>query len=394
MGHFLGQMKNLIRMGVRVLFMDQKQMEHLWVKKEDMTHLVHFAASSHLKGASHYLKKLARSYRLSEPDLFEMIIKELRTSPVRAAPQSSVAQPVDADSRLSLVKEKSVAELLENAPILNPEVEAQLQQLVNEQLLSEKLFSVGLDPTKTALFVGPPGVGKTISAEWIARQLEIPLLTLDLSAVMSSYLGKTGVNVRRVFEHARSMPCVLFLDELDAVAKKRDDSGEIGELKRLVTVLLQEIDAWPSGSLLLAATNHAQLLDPAVWRRFETVVDFPLPTNEEILRALNRFLSPAGIEVSEFPFLPLLYDGETISAIERSVQSSLRKAVLTGAEPATTVIEDALRHIRQLPKTNRAKVAANAQRATGMSARSISELTGVSRNTLRKYTSILENGDH
>src|SRR5690606_32775240 len=104
-----------------------------------------------------------------------------------------------------------------------------------------------------------------------------PLLILDLASVMSSYLGRTGTNLRHVLDYAKSLDCVLLLDELDAIAKRRDDRGEIGELKRLVTVLLQQIDDWPPKSLLIAATNHADLLDPALWRRFDVTLEFPIP---------------------------------------------------------------------------------------------------------------------
>src|SRR5665213_3572636 len=128
----------------------------------------------------------------------------------------------------------------------------------------------------------PPGVGKTLAARWIARELHRPLLTLDLSAVMSSFLGRTGANVRHVLDYAKGVDCVLLLDELDSIAKRRDDASDVGELKRLVTVLLQEIDDWPSTGLLIAATNHSDLLDPAVWRRFEMRVNFPMPGDESV----------------------------------------------------------------------------------------------------------------
>lgn len=373
--------------------MTDSEMEHITVTKDDLSHLVHYAASGTRKGSSSFLKKFALRFRPTEPWVSDMVISELRASPTRAVPQADVAQPIDIDSRLSLIKETSVAELMQESPILNFQIESQLRQLVNEQLRSEMLVKVGLEPTRTALFVGEPGVGKTISAEWIARELGVPLFTLDLSAVMSSFLGKTGANVRRVFEFARSTPCVFFLDELDAVAKKRDDSGEIGELKRLVTVLLQEIDAWPSGSLLLAATNHEKLLDPAVWRRFESIVEFPLPGREEIHRAVDRFLGPVGVDTSKLSFLSSLYEGKAISAIELSIKSSLRRSVLENKDPLDVLLEHALLDVGKCSSSMRAKLAAEAQQSSGLSARSISELTGVSRTTLRKYANRIEDGD-
>ncbi len=133
--------------------------------------------------------------------------------------------PVDADSRFELLR-------IEEKPHL-PHVPGK----------------VGLQPTKTVLFMGDSGVGKTLAARWLAYELKLLLLTLGLSAVMSSYLGCTGSNLRHVLDFAKNTDYVLLLDELNAVAKRRDDKGEIGELKRLVTVLLQQLDNWPSSIL-------------------------------------------------------------------------------------------------------------------------------------------------
>ncbi|TGV70329.1 AAA family ATPase, partial [Mesorhizobium sp. M00.F.Ca.ET.158.01.1.1] len=110
-----------------------------------------------------------------------------------------------------------------------------LDTLVAERKDIENLHKAGWEPTRTVLFTGAPGVGKTLGARWLARELNRPLLILDLAAVMSSYLGRTGTNLRHVLDYAKTLDCVLLLDELDAIAKRRDDRGQIGALKRLVT---------------------------------------------------------------------------------------------------------------------------------------------------------------
>ncbi|NJN36652.1 MAG: glutamate-5-semialdehyde dehydrogenase [Nitrospiraceae bacterium] len=112
------------------------------------------------------------------------------------------------------------------------DVQSALDALVSERREEIVLREAGLEPVRSAIFTGPPGVGKTLAARWVARALGRPLLILDLSAVMSSYLGRTGSNLRHVLDYAKSIDCVLLLDELDAIAKRRDDRGEIGELKR------------------------------------------------------------------------------------------------------------------------------------------------------------------
>jgi SpoVK/Ycf46/Vps4 family AAA+-type ATPase len=140
---------------------------------------------------------------------------------------------------------------------------------------------------------GPPGTGKTILARWLASQVHLKLVTQDLAASISSYLGKTGMNLRRVLDYARATPCLLLLDEFDSIAKKRDDSADVGELKRIVNVLLKELEDWPAQSILVAATNHPELLDSAIARRFDRIIDTELPAEEErasILRqSLGRF---------------------------------------------------------------------------------------------------------
>ena len=156
-----------------------------------------------------------------------------------------------------------------DAPLLSGDVEDSLGQLIAERRQSDRLQAMGLTPTRSAIFVGPPGVGKTLTARWLAAQLKVPLYVLDLTAVMSSLLGKSGTNLRAAIDFAKREPCVLLLDEIDAIAKRRSDDSDVGELKRLVTVILQEVDEWPASSVLLAATNHPELIDPALWRRFD-----------------------------------------------------------------------------------------------------------------------------
>ena len=136
-----------------------------------------------------------------------------------------------------MVRLEHVTELLVE-PIFSTAAKTALTQLVQERTKPDRLTTRGLAPTRSALFVGPPGVGKTLAARWLAKEINKPLLILDLSAVMSSFLGKTGNNLRQVLDYAKSEDCILFLDEIDAAAKRRDDNTEIGELKRLVTVLL------------------------------------------------------------------------------------------------------------------------------------------------------------
>lgn len=336
--------------------------------------------------ATPLIRRFARRYRDSQPKLATELITLLRETPVRAAgvAMAPISQPVDKESRLQLVREEDPV-ILRMEPIFPGGILTSLEQIAEEHEEPARLIEAGLTPTRTTLFIGPPGVGKTLAARWLAARLNKPLIVLDLASVMSSLLGRTGENVRRVLDYAKQTQCVLLLDELDAVAKRRDDVTEIGELKRLVTVLLQEIDMWPEGSLLLAATNHAELLDPAVWRRFEVVLDFPLPDETNLSRAMRQYLDDDAILDSSIAPLASLFIGASYSDLERSVMRARRISAMQGLP-----IELALEHVtkdrlRRLPTSERIHLAAGLAKHKGISQRRANEITGVSRDTLRKY---------
>ncbi len=245
----------------------------------------------------------------------------------------------------------------------------------------------GLEPAHTALFVGPPGVGKTMSARWVAHRLGLPLVVLDLSAVISSFLGKTGVNVRHVLDYAKGTNCVLLLDEIDAIAKRRDDGDEVGELKRLVTVLLQEIDDWPSTSLLIAATNHPDLLDPAVWRRFERIIDFPMPSASEMMTIVRQRLGNANPTDQIIETVAAMFAGHSLSDMDRELRSIARKAVLSSISYETLILKLIEERRGSMSDRERKNVAMKLTEI-GFSQRDVQKITGVSRDTIRKSLAV------
>jgi MoxR-like ATPase len=353
---------------------------------ENIVHLARLGLQGRPQDIQAYLRQSIRRFRQQNPKLANDLAELLAITPSSLSPlrdMGGAIVPVDADSRLALAKTEYPV-VLADEPILNAQLALRLEQVVQERGHLAALESQGLAPTRSLLFVGPPGVGKTMSARWLSVQLDRPLITLDLATVMSSYLGKTGSNIRSVLEYAKAIPSVLLLDEFDAIAKKRDDEGDVGELKRLVTVLLQEVDDWPATSLLIAATNHGELLDAAVWRRFDDVLEFDPPSDFERAAVLQRLFAEDGVQlVPWMPLLVSLWDGLSFSDLTRMVQWIRRRATITDAS-VLDVLLDRIGHDLRSGSAQDRKGAAILLAEAGYSDRAISDLVGISRDTIRK----------
>ncbi|KIC89139.1 AAA family ATPase [Flavihumibacter sp. ZG627] len=198
-----------------------------------------------------------------------------------------ISAPVDQESRLTManviIPSESSFQVVFSDGMMNM-VENFIGLVKNKSLLTQ----AGIETSTSLLLYGPPGCGKTTMAHYIAKQLNLPLVVTRFDSLISSLLGNTAKNIRRVFDFASSRPCILFLDEFDAIGKARDDQYELGELKRVINSLLQNMDEFlAAGNILIAATNHHELLDKAIWRRFTYVVDMGKP-DEAIIGSLVK----------------------------------------------------------------------------------------------------------
>lgn len=171
--------------------------------------------------------------------------------------------------------------------LLPPEVRQLFAEVHLEHRREDLLVHHGVAPRRTFLFVGPPGTGKSATAEALADEFGRPLATMNLSTVVSSLLGDTARNLAAIFDVAARESHVVLFDEFDAIGKERAETSDHGELKRVVTAFLQQLDTFVGPSILVAATNHSALLDLAVWRRFDELIAFKPPQVHEI-RALLR----------------------------------------------------------------------------------------------------------
>ncbi len=351
------------------------------MENKHLVDLARTALTGDVRRVELHLRKLASKFRSDDPELFHDLNSTLESSTLSALRSHDIARPipVDADSRLQLLKYED-SSFLETDPVHDENIASLLNQFLLERTQVKKLLDEGLLPSKSLLFVGPPGVGKTLSARWIANQLNLPLLVLDLATVMSSFLGKTGTNIRAVLDHAASFPCVLLLDEFDAIAKRRDDDSEVGELKRLVTVLLQAIDDWPESSVLIAASNHGELLDPAIWRRFDLEITFSLPDKNLIEKFIKKRYSELHVNTE---YVADLFEGSSFSDVERTLIRSKKESVLWEKDFNLCVMDNLLKS-KNLTSASAKKAIAIELHRSGWSQRRIEKEVGLSRPTIKK----------
>jgi SpoVK/Ycf46/Vps4 family AAA+-type ATPase len=228
---------------------------------------------------------------------------------------------------------------------------------IEEYRKSEILQTHGLTPKTKLLFCGPPGCGKTLCAEVISAELGLPLLYTRFDAVVSSFLGETAANLRKVFDYAASGRWVVLFDEFDAIGKARDDATEHGEIKRVINSFLQLLDGFQASSLVIAATNHEHLLDPALWRRFDEILFFPKPSVHEIRSLLK-------MKLKCFPHHPIdikeqaqCLKGMSHADVERICLDAIKRSILTNKlELDVQTFEEAVKQQKaRISITSRAK---------------------------------------
>jgi len=216
--------------------------------------------------------------------------------------------------------------------VLAKAVTEEIGEFISEYRQAALLRSHSLEPRHTALLIGPPGTGKTSLASAIAFELGLPFLTVRYDGLVGSYLGETAGRLQQIVDYVSRTPCVLFFDEFETVGKERGDAQETGEIKRVVSSLLMHMDAIPSGCVVVCATNHPELLDRAVWRRFEMRLELPLPGPAELrdwfVRTEKSF-GPLGITAKQFVEM---LKGESFSELEAITLDARRKTVLSGGQ--------------------------------------------------------------
>ncbi|QDV50092.1 AAA family ATPase [Gimesia fumaroli] len=233
--------------------------------------------------------------------------------------------------------------------LLEDETRMRIDRFIDERRNSAKLARYGYSPKSKLLFWGPPGCGKTLTAHHIANQFNLKVGVVRLSALISSYLGDTSARLQQVFDIALETPMVILFDEFDSVAKSRSDMGDVGELKRVVNSLLQAMDTFVSReSILIGASNHQYLLDPAIWRRFDDVVLFPSPSPGVRKKFIQQHLS--GVRFSgSLDSLVKKMAGLSFAQIESILIEAIKSMILEDKKQLTTQqISSELKYMRSM----------------------------------------------
>ena len=266
------------------------------------------------------------------------------SAPERISPSNGNGTSLIAQNSSQLIHEiipkKKLTEL-----ILSQDTIKLCQEIAQEHQRVDLLHSYNLEPRNRLLLVGPPGNGKTSLAEAIAESLMVPLLVVRYESIVGSYLGETAVRLKRLFEYAATRKCVLFFDEFETLGKERGDTHETGEIKRVVSTLLLQIDALPSYAVTICATNHPELLDRAVWRRFQVRIMLPTPTRSQLTEWFTNFSNKHKINFCFTPStLAKRFLGLSFAEAEEFGISVVRQYVLKQPNPNIEQIVSSLLH--------------------------------------------------
>lgn len=298
------------------------------------------------------LKQLFRAYRDSDresfmdvarsiadeerkkhhPALAKELLRILNNGVVAAAPSlrgTLQPPPKDQEKKAPLLEIRQPDRYFEEM-VFQTGAKEILLKVMREFRQWDILETNSLRPSHKLLFCGPPGCGKTATAEVIAAEIGLPLVYIRFDSVVSSLLGETASNLRKVFEYIYEDTWVVLFDEFDAIGRSRDDTTEHGEIKRVVNAFLQMLDNFQGRSLLIAATNFEQVLDPALWRRFDEVVRFERPTVGQIEEFMKKKLSPVRNSKVSTKRYGAKLEGSTFGDVERITTDVLKSCALDG----------------------------------------------------------------
>lgn len=342
------------------------------------------------RAANALARDLAKSGEGSVANELRALVRK-RGVPLKASGYMETL-PVDSKSRLPLLEEQTWPD----TPIfLNESAWRTFNDFIEDAKRIEDLSAKGLASRLGLLLSGPPGTGKSLLAGHIAAQLSRPLYVVRLDSVISSLLGDTAKNIRSIFEFVPRKDAVLFLDEMDAVAKLRDDRHELGELKRVVNTVIQSLDALDPSSIVIGATNHPHLLDPAIWRRFPYKIELIVPEEGVRTDLWRHFLFEDKGDDGRADLLATVSDGLSGADIETVSLTARRHALHERRDLDLGAVVSALLELRSghvatpqrqpLDPEQKRQLAVTLKEKYGISGADTARILGVSRQAIYGY---------
>ncbi|HDQ4464505.1 TPA: ATP-binding protein [Pseudomonas aeruginosa] len=229
--------------------------------------------------------------------------------------------------------------------VLDDTTHARLDRIISEQRNFEKIRAHGLSPRRKLLLVGPPGTGKTMTASALAGELGIPLYIVRLDSLITKFMGETAAKLRQVFDAIRDTRGIYFFDEFDAIGSQRGLANDVGEIRRVLNSFLQMIEQDQSNSLIIAATNHPEILDYALFRRFDDVIEYGLPNQEQIKAVLKSRLANFSKTIRNWSNLCKVADGLSYAELTRAADDAIKDAIIQDRPEVAT--KDVERHLEE-----------------------------------------------
>lgn len=299
----------------------------------------------------------------------------------------------DQDSGLELIQRFEVPKDFE-CPILPAKTKDEISRFVLERQNAHLLKANGVLPPSSLALMGRPGTGKTSLSMWLASQLELPLLSLNLAAVITSYLGQTGHNIKKALDAAKSERCILLLDEFDALGAQRNSDNDVGEMKRVVTVLLQEIENWPDDSIIIAATNMPESIDHAFKRRFSKWIEIPLPDTDVRQKILQKYISNNKISPTLTHLIAEILESSSGADIKEYARRSKARAIVDNIRIEEAMMSEIAAEIDFNEFSETAKrsfvTAARSSNPRFFTLRKLAEIIGVSHTTISRIAKSTE----